>query len=322
MIAAETIVIGGGPAGSTCAWKLKQAGRDVLLIDKKEFPRLKLCAGWITPKVLRDLEINPRTYPHSLVTFDKLHFHINGRQIPVKTRQYSIRRYEFDNWLLQRADVPVYNHTVRHIRRENGQYVIDDAFKCTYIVGAGGTTCPVYRTFFETANPRVASLRISTMEEELPYNYEDANCYLWFFENKLPGYSWYVPKGHGIINVGIGGKLATMKAREETIHQHWQLFTQKLHDLNLVTNHQFEHRGYNYFLRQRVQKPRIANAFITGDAAGLATKDMGEGIGPAVESGIRAANSIIHNTDYSLNPVTRFSIWNIFKLTFLKKSAI
>jgi len=37
-----------------------------------------------------------------------------------------------------------------------------------------------------------------------------------------------------------------------------------------------------------------------GDALGLATLDMGEGIGPAVRSGQLAAEAIIHGTEYSV----------------------
>ena len=45
----DVIIIGGGPAGSTCAGKLRSGGLDVLIVDKAEFPRSKLCSGWITP---------------------------------------------------------------------------------------------------------------------------------------------------------------------------------------------------------------------------------------------------------------------------------
>jgi len=34
MIEADVIIVGAGPAGSICAWKLKQAGFHVLLIDR------------------------------------------------------------------------------------------------------------------------------------------------------------------------------------------------------------------------------------------------------------------------------------------------
>ena len=50
----DVLVVGGGPAGSTCAWTLRQAGADVLVIDQATFPRDKVCAGWITPPVIDD----------------------------------------------------------------------------------------------------------------------------------------------------------------------------------------------------------------------------------------------------------------------------
>ena len=58
----EVIVVGGGPAGSTCAWRLRQSGIDVLVLDKAAFPRTKLCAGWITPQVLSDLQMDGFLY--------------------------------------------------------------------------------------------------------------------------------------------------------------------------------------------------------------------------------------------------------------------
>ena len=54
-----------------------------------------------------------------------------------------------------------------------------------------------------------------------------------------------------------------------------------------------EPAGYSYYLRGSVKVGRIGNAFITGDAAGLATRDMCEGIGPAIRSGHRAADAIL-----------------------------
>ncbi len=47
----EVLIVGGGPAGSSCAARLIQAGVDVLVIDRKTFPRDKTCAGWVTPQV-------------------------------------------------------------------------------------------------------------------------------------------------------------------------------------------------------------------------------------------------------------------------------
>ncbi len=311
MFEAEVIIVGGGPAGSSCARQLKLGGIEAIILDKCEFPRLKLCAGWITPKVMRDIQMDIDSYPHSLVRFDRLNFHIRGFGLLVKTRQYSIRRIEFDHWLLERSGVPVFHHAVRDIRREDGFYIIDDAYRCKYLVGAGGTYCPVYRTLFEGINPRVQEKKIVCMEEEFAYDLADERCHLWFFDRKLTGYSWYVPKGNGFLNVGIGGKFAGLKSRGESIRNHWEHFVQKLADLSLVADSAFRPKGYQYYLRHNVEKVQLDKAFIIGDAAGLATKDMGEGIGPAVESGIAAAKAIIHGSDYSTHAITKYSLPSI-----------
>lgn len=313
MIDTEVIIVGGGPAGSACAWQLQREGMEALILDKKSFPRLKLCAGWITPRVVGDLELNLAAYPHSLVTFDRLYFHFRRWQIPVKTHQHSIRRIEFDHWLLQRAVVPVYEHTVKVIRQENGHYIIDDAFRARYLVGAGGTYCPVYRAFFQELNPRARESQIVCLEQEFAYEDVGRNCHLWFFDHNLKGYAWYVPKGGGYLNVGIGGKLAGIKARNTTIHEHWQRFTAKLHALSLVKDYQFHPKGYQYFLRGGLDHIQIGNAFLIGDAAGLATVDMGEGIGPAVASGILAAKAMLYGRPYTPNSISKYSLPGILR---------
>jgi flavin-dependent dehydrogenase len=52
---ADVLIVGGGPAGSSCATVLAAAGRDVLIVDAAVFPREKPCGGWITPEVLDEI---------------------------------------------------------------------------------------------------------------------------------------------------------------------------------------------------------------------------------------------------------------------------
>ena len=124
MIKTDVLIIGGGPAGSACAWYLRRHNVDCLILDRETFPRVKLCAGWIQPEVIRDLEIDVATYPHTLMTFKKLHIAIKGVKFRLPTRQHAIRRVEFDHWLLQRAGVPVQTHHVRTIERTDDSYVV------------------------------------------------------------------------------------------------------------------------------------------------------------------------------------------------------
>lgn len=303
----DVLIVGGGPAGSSAARQLKRAGADVLVLDKERFPRLKLCAGWITPDAVSDLELDIAAYPHRFLTFERMHIHVKGLHLPVRCVQHSIRRVEFDAWLLERSGAPVLQHAVRNIREEEGAYIVDEAFRCRYLIGAGGTRCPVYRTLFRELNPRASELQTVTLEHEIEYDWRERDCHLWFFEHGLPGYAWYVPKQNGWLNVGIGGMADRLKAGGRSIHEHWALFTRMLGG-RLARGANYDPAGYSYYLRGRVDVVRRGNAFIAGDAAGLATRDMAEGIGPAVRSGLRAAEAILHGKEYRLDDVTGASL--------------
>ncbi len=170
MIEEKIIIVGGGPAGAAGAWKLKQRGITPLVLDKYAFPRPKVCAGWVTPDVFRLLEFQGEDYPYTISQFDRIHFHMFGIKIPVPTRQYAVRRYEFDAWMISRACVPVHTHCVKNITRKNGFYIIDDQYRCRYLIGAGGTHCPVYKTFFAQKRSRPSKSLIVAVEKEYPYD--------------------------------------------------------------------------------------------------------------------------------------------------------
>lgn len=306
---AQVIVVGGGPAGSSCAWRLRQRGIDCLVLDKAEFPRHKLCAGWITPEVVTDLALDLTAYPHRLLTFDTTQVHLFRLGRKLRSPQHSIRRFEFDAWLLQRAGVDVVHHAVQEVRRESTRYIIDEQFACTYLVGAGGTGCPVYHALFRKANPRSKALQAVALEQEFPYDWDDGDCHLWFFDQGLPGYSWYVPKQDGFLNLGTGAMAGRLKRKRETIRLHWERFVTRLRRHGLIGQDvALAPQGYAYYLRDAVDIGRLDNAFVIGDAAGLATRDMAEGIGPAVRSGIRAADAVAGVRDYDLRSVSAHSL--------------
>lgn len=311
MIGSEVIIIGGGPAGASCAWALRQNGVQVVILEKESFRKTKPCAGWITPNVLKRLGIRPQDYPYGILTMNRLALHLFGMRFLIPTRQYSIRRNEFDSWLLDRTGVPVYTHRACRIRKEAGSFIIDDAFTCRYLVGAGGTYCPVFTSFFKTKRPRPADALILTLEQELVHKADNAPGALWFFERGLPGYSWYVPKKGGYLNVGIGGKYSRLRQKKHSIREHWNAFTEKLKRLSVEVGPESGPRGYAYYIRQDSGPVQWENAYLIGDSAGLATTDMGEGIGPAVQSGILAAGAITARRPYTLESIGRFSLKDI-----------
>ena len=303
----DVIIVGAGPAGTTCAWHLIQAGKSVLLLDREKFPRTKLCGGWITPEVITDLNLDMKAYRHRFNTFKEIVVHYRRMEYALASEQHSIRRYEFDEFLLRRSGARYRVQNVQSIESTPSGFIIDKNLRSKYLVGAGGTRCPVYRELFREANPRARALQAATYEHEFPYNWTDKRCHLWFFDEGLPGYSWYVPKADGYLNCGIGAMAGKLKARGEDIKQHWDHFTGNLAHCDLVRDVEFAPKGYSYYLRGNVDVVRIENAFITGDAAGLATRDLCEGIGPAICSGQRAAESIVGNTQYRLDDLAAYS---------------
>ena len=312
---ADVLIIGAGPAGSACAAKLVQAGKNVILLDKSTFPRGKLCAGWVTPQVFEYLGIEPQDYPFGLTRFRSFRVSIRGFAFTLPTRQFAIRRWEFDHWLLNRSGADIRQHEARSIQLDHGRFVVDEEYSAPYLVGAGGTHCPVKRELFSGSSPRETGAMIVSLEEEFPFQPPDKTCRLWFFENHLPGYAWYVPKTGGFLNVGIGAFESSLRTRSATIRDQWRWLVEKLDREGLVRGHAFQPRGHSYFLRRDGTPARKGNAFLVGDSLGLATRDMGEGIGPAIRSGQLAAQAILQNTEYTLDSIPQYSFRSILGLT-------
>lgn len=124
MIHTDVLIVGGDPAGSACA-------------------------EWITPQVLIDLQPDFQNYPHGLTKFSPFDISFKGIQFRLPTRQYAVRRIEFDPWLLERSGAELNTHEAKKILHPGGRYVFDGKYSAKFLVGAGGTYCPVYRTFFK-----------------------------------------------------------------------------------------------------------------------------------------------------------------------------
>ncbi len=153
MLDTEVLIIGGGPAGSTLARALKQAGKDVVIMDKAEFPRDKVCAGWVTPAVMQELEIDLEDYARDHV-LQPIHGFRTGQigqqqvqsDFPGEPASYGIRRIEFDHYLLQRCGAELLlGQAFESMQREADGWLVNDTIRAHLVVGAGGHFCPVAR---------------------------------------------------------------------------------------------------------------------------------------------------------------------------------
>jgi len=298
MEAFDVLIVGGGPAGSSCAWKLRQAGVRTVLIDKKNFPRDKPCAGWITPQVVQALQLDIEEYKQNRTWQPIFGFRcgIIGRG-DTEVRyghavSFGIRRCEFDSYLLDRANTERrLGEPVECIERQGQSWVINGQYAAPVLVGAGGNFCPVARWL----GARRQSLASAVVAQEIEFQLEDdrsANVRgqspALYFSKDMRGYGWCFRKGE-YLNVGLG------RTETDAFSTHMALFRKFLHDKGIPCGDGKQPwKGHAYQLYDRAQ-PVLGDEgmLLVGDSAGLAYAQSGEGIRPAVESGLIAADVIL-----------------------------
>jgi flavin-dependent dehydrogenase len=299
MDACDVLIVGGGPAGSSCAWGLRTSGLDVRIIDRQDFPRDKVCAGWVTPQVVAALDLDLEDYQRSRVCQPITGFRtgmIGGREVANHYDQpvsYGIRRCEFDHYLRDRTGVPHHTEGVASIERADGGWLINGRLRTRLLVGAGGHFCPVARTL--GARSKDSSLVVAAQEiefaatpAELAAGTIDAAMPELFFCPDLQGYGWCFRKGD-YLNIGLG------RTDREQLSAHVQTFVDFLRARGKVTcDLPARFHGHAYQLYERSVPTLVdENVLLVGDAAGLAYPQSGEGIRPAVESGLLAADTIL-----------------------------
>jgi geranylgeranyl reductase family protein len=299
VIRCDVLIIGGGPAGSSCARELSRSGLRTLILDKQTFPRDKLCGGWITPAVVEELELDLGDYASGRILQPITGFRtsrMGGREIETdygEVLSYGIRRVEFDDYLLRRACVEVLQGTeLKSLERSSGGWIVNGEWQARMIVGAGGHFCPVARLMGANARKEVAVAAQETEFEMTPA--QAAGCAvrgeipeLYFCED-MRGYGWVFRKGN-VLNIGLG----RLNARE--LPEHVRRFVRLLQSLGRIQmDVSAAMPGHAYLLYRNNQRKIVDDGvLLIGDAAGMAYTQSGEGIRPAIESGLLAAETIL-----------------------------
>lgn len=298
MLNAEVAIVGGGPAGSSCAARLVRAGASAIVVDRARFPRDKPCAGWIVPQVLDTLHLDPAEYASTGRIIQPITGFltgvIGGRAVETSFDapvSYGIRRCEFDEYLLGRSGATlVQGEAVSSIERERGDWIINGQVRAPMLVGAGGHLCPVARHIngkevaprtrlvgAQEIEYRLASASESSVDPEIPE--------LYFCED-LEGYGWCFRKGD-YLNIGLG-RIAGRGLAEALAR-----FVRWLKEVGRIAADPPQNwRGHSYLLTGAGRKIVGDGVLLAGDAAGIAWPQSGEGIRPAIESGILAAEAI------------------------------
>src|SRR4051794_6791039 len=276
----DALVVGGGPAGSTSAIRLADAGARVLLVDRATFPRDKPCGGGLTTRAFQQCPVDPTPVVEEEVDVVELRFRYDDsvvRHTPSPVIRMTQRR-RLDAFLLDAA-------------RERGVEVregttIDAADAPADVVvgadGANGTTAKalalgggvVHGVAYE-GNVRYGVVPRDRYARRAGVELGD-----------IPGgYGWGFPKG-GHVNVGVGAWQTegprTRQHLANVCHAH-ELEPEQLDGL----------RGHRLPLRRPGTRVANERAVLVGDAAGLIDPVSGDGMYECFVSSRLAAEAIL-----------------------------
>ena len=231
-VRAEVLVVGAGPSGAAAAYWLAAAGHDVVVVERKVFPREKTCGDGLTPRSVRQLQDMglEEELASSGHRFEGLRSHAFGRTLELAwpahpdfpDHGYVITRHDLDALVAGRA-------AKAGARLWEGSEAVSPIIEGGLVRGAvvkrKGADEPVevrarYLVVADGANSRFGRSLGTSRDRSYPlgmairgYFNSPRHDEPWIDSwldirdkegNVLPGYGWIFPVGDGRVNVGIG----------------------------------------------------------------------------------------------------------------------
>lgn len=325
----KVLIVGAGPAGSTAAYHLAQAGIEVTVLEKTSFPREKVCGDGLTPRAVR--EIQKLGLPHDETDGWRrnkgLRLLAGGRSIELPWPEVSdfpqyglIRtRLGFDEELARHAQaagaVVLERHSVTEtLRAEDGRVIgaraalLDESgrktgesrdFTADVVLAADGNST---RTALSLGihkrddRPLGVAVRTYFTSPRTDDDWMEGWLELPGRDGKLlPGYGWVFGVGDGTSNVGLGILNSSKEFGKLDYKQVLREWTAGMPaEWGFTPENQVgEIRGAALpmgFNRTPHYSPGL---LLLGDAGGMVSPFNGEGISYAMESARFAAEFII-----------------------------
>jgi geranylgeranyl reductase family protein len=292
----DVAVIGSGPSGSIAAQKLSSSGLRVILFEKADLPRYKICGGGIVKRVIQFLpkdifSVFEKEFNQIEINDYQANFHYKLKRN--FSLVYMTMRESFDYKLLEYAkssgtfiinncevfNLSINNETV-HLKTGKGE------FKAAFVIGADGAqgiTLKKSGLRFRKKNLPALESEIFVPDKDLE-RFSDVRFDFGFIPG---GYAWVFPKRNRL-SVGLG--VFALRERKVNLNSYLNDYIKHL-NFNKIIN--IEKHGY-YIPVSTGRNTIAANRILlAGDSASLADSLTAEGITAAVLSGQLAARAII-----------------------------
>ncbi len=322
---ADVVVVGAGPAGASTAYHLAVLGIDVLVLEKAEFPRDKICGDGLTPAAVHELilmGVDTSTWNRNrgLTVLGGGHTITLDWPDQKSLPGYGMTRArkDLDHALIRRAvDAGarlVEGATVTGAIQDGTGRVVGVTAKLgkgaaareievrgALVADCGGVAARLSTSLGlekKTKRPMGVAARAYFRSPRGDEEFMESHLELWSGKpgesDLLPGYGWIFPMGDGIVNVGLGSVASTANATQLPYKKVFEQWT-----ANVPAEWGFTPENQLGPLRSAAlpmsfnRSPHYACGLVlVGDAGGMVSPFNGEGIAPALKAGRFAADCI------------------------------
>ena len=310
----DAAIVGAGPAGTTAAARLAQAGLRVLLLDKaRAFPREKPCGGGITARALTRLPFTREIFAAlSTNALSKMYI-----ESPDRTGMeyedpngdpilYLVRRIDWDAALFARASALVSKTVlgatvtgmVTHSTHVTLSTAAGDEYQARVVLGADSANSIVARLSGLRVGEVHGQFAVDMMEEtpyaDLDTPHRDRVTLLLSLPSSY-GYGYIFPK-RDHINLGFGsGPDYFVEHVRGRAREHHLEFVEEMKSRGFATgtSHPENYRAFPIPIAGPLDCTYADRVLLAGDAAGMVNAFSAEGIYFAMVSGDLAATAIL-----------------------------
>lgn len=307
----DVVVVGAGPAGSTCAMVTQKAGLKTLLLEKTDFSMIKICTGLLTTtdgltkneaaifdKIYPD--IPEEVYSSPKIIYPRV-FYANKLVFKSKHQHRNFNRSKLDKWLAlnSKAELKT-NAMLKSYSEENQSLRVDYTYlgetktiNCKYLVGADGGDSFVLKTLFPSKFKQIDKAIVRQYVLQGKINLEE-NCFYLFLEKKS-FFHWVIPKDNVFL---IGTGFRVNEDIDNKMEQYLE-FLRSNYNLSGEVVAQNQRNINDHWIDCMLGKGHI---LLTGEAAGMWGR-AGDGIWLGAQSGKLCGECIVEGHLTKSSPI-------------------